>query len=115
MGSKTYVGYPSSPRVPGDVAVFVATEDGPEYLLPHIVKHSPTGFEWGYAGSGPADLAYAILVDYLDDAAKVEDLYQNFKRAFIERLSRDHSWIIEAGTVGRWIERHTPTRQESSS
>jgi len=23
----------------------------------HIVHHSPTGFEWGYGGSGPADLA----------------------------------------------------------
>jgi len=26
-----------------------------------IVCHSPTGFEWGYGGSGPADLALNIL------------------------------------------------------
>src|SRR5512135_81505 len=31
--------------------------------LRHLVKHSPTGFSWGYGGSGPADLALSILRD----------------------------------------------------
>ena len=26
-------------------------------------KHSLTGFEWGYGGSGPAQLALAVLAD----------------------------------------------------
>jgi hypothetical protein len=34
------------------------------YPLPHIVYHSPTGFECGYPGSGPADLALSILADF---------------------------------------------------
>ena len=29
--------------------------------LKHKVKHSPTGMEWGYLGSGPADTARSIL------------------------------------------------------
>ena len=30
--------------------------------VPHlVVHHSPTGYEWGYGGSGPADLALNIL------------------------------------------------------
>jgi hypothetical protein len=29
-----------------------------------LFRHSPTGFEWGYGGSGPAQLALAILLDY---------------------------------------------------
>lgn len=30
--------------------------------VPHIVlQHSPTGFEWGYGGSGPAELALNVL------------------------------------------------------
>lgn len=33
-------------------------------LLPHCVWHSPTGFETGYGGSGPADLALSILADF---------------------------------------------------
>ena len=26
-------------------------------ILPHQIKHSPTGLMWGYDGAGPADLA----------------------------------------------------------
>jgi len=37
--------------------------------LPHIIRHSPTGMEWGYGGSGPADLARSILIDALGPAA----------------------------------------------
>lgn len=37
--------------------------------LPHHVKHSPTGFSWGYAGSGPAELARCLLIDALGDRA----------------------------------------------
>lgn len=35
--------------------------------VPHLVAHhSPSGFEWGYGGSGPADLALNICQWYLN-------------------------------------------------
>lgn len=37
--------------------------------LRHHVKHSPTGLEWGYGGSGPADLARSLLIDALGPKA----------------------------------------------
>ncbi|GAH88193.1 unnamed protein product, partial [marine sediment metagenome] len=50
--------------------------------LKHRVYHSPAGFEWGYGGSGPADLARSILWDYLGkEPPRV--LYQNFKDTFV--------------------------------
>lgn len=106
MGSKTYAGYPSSPRVLGDVAVFVATEDGPRYQLPHIVKHSPTGFEWGYSGSGPDDLAYSILMDHLDHAELANALYREFAQYFLKNLPADKSWKITEHTVVLWVAQH---------
>lgn len=36
------------------------------YDLIHVVIHSPDGFECGYGGSGPSDLALSILTDYFD-------------------------------------------------
>lgn len=30
-----------------------------------LFNHSPTGFEWGYGGSGPAQLALALMCDLL--------------------------------------------------
>jgi len=32
--------------------------------LKHIVRHSPDGFQWGYGGSGPSDLALSIMTDF---------------------------------------------------
>ncbi len=32
-----------------------------------VMNHSPSGFSWGYAGSGPAQLVLALLLDYTDD------------------------------------------------
>lgn len=42
------------------------------YSLEHIIHHSPTGFEFGYNGSGPADLALSILADHFSESAKVK-------------------------------------------
>lgn len=71
---KRYAGH----RTPRGAVVTVATmaeRGAPARLapLPQIVYHSPTGFEWGYPGSGPSDLALALLVDHLgEDPVQVE-------------------------------------------
>lgn len=39
-------------------------------VLDHVVKHSPTGFSWGYGGSGPSDLARCLLIDHYGEGAK---------------------------------------------
>jgi hypothetical protein len=50
---------------------FEVIEDGQVTgLLHHVVRHSPTGFSRGYAGSGPADLARSLLIAALGDDAK---------------------------------------------
>jgi hypothetical protein len=36
--------------------------------LPHVVQHSPSGMNWGFGGSGPADLARSLLLHALGDA-----------------------------------------------
>jgi hypothetical protein len=52
-----------------------------------IVNHSPTGFCWGYGGSGPAQLALAILLVHLNgDKQRALTLYQDFKLMVIARL-----------------------------
>ena len=53
-------------------------------------NHNSTGFEWGFCGSGPAQLALAILADHLDDDQEALEFYQRFK------------WAVVAGLPGRW-------------
>lgn len=44
-----------------------------------LYNHSPNGFEWGYGGSGPAQLALALLADVLKDDDRAIMLHQAFK------------------------------------
>lgn len=95
-----------------------------------VIQHSPDGFECGYSGSGPADLALNILNAFVPPragcpislwAAEADDdpvrmrvgaasrfamhWHQLFKHKFITRLSREGG-VIPAAAVREWIEQH---------
>jgi hypothetical protein len=67
-------------------------------LLPEaslkVVNHSPDGFNWGYAGSGPAQLALAILLRAGLRPALAERLHQRFKAEHIQHLPQDDFLIV---------------------
>jgi hypothetical protein len=74
FGSKTYLGRAGEHSVmvvptAGDPGTL---DDRKPYALRHVVKHSPTGFSWGYDGSGPSDLARCILIDVLGESLLCE-------------------------------------------
>ncbi len=52
----------------------------------------------GYGGSGPAQLALAILADHLDDHHAALNLYQHFKRACIAQ-TRGASWSLSGQEI----------------
>ncbi len=64
-----------------------AVVDGKKvYGLPHLEHHSPDGFEWGYYGSGPADLARSIVGDLLRTPQPAPREYQLVKRELVAVL-----------------------------
>lgn len=70
--------------------------------VPHqMVIHSPGGFEWGYGGSGPADLALNILLLFTDKETALR-LYQDFKWQFVARVPREGG-IIRREDILRWL------------
>lgn len=84
-----------------------------------VVHHSPSGFEYGYSGSGPADLALNILNMFVepgeDGAEPVEcfvgvasrtawELHQSFKEEFIAPLCREGEHTIAGAEIRAWIE-----------
>lgn len=77
-------------------------------------NHSPTGFEWGYGGSGPAQLALAILCDHLGDDDLAEGLYHAFKRHVVAGLPQG-PWTLTTEDIDRSLaeielEWHAPVR-----
>jgi hypothetical protein len=90
----------------GKVAVIVETGGSSWTLDPapsqKVRNHSPDGFEWGYAGSGPAQLALAILLDVTLSSVLAERNYMRFKWEHVARWKQD-SWEITDAQVMDWL------------
>jgi hypothetical protein len=92
--------------------------------LTHVVRHSPTGMEWGYLGSGPADLARSLLIDVLgwravcsrcegdggaagcpcEDGFAESLPYQDLHREMVSVWSQDHPWELGRRALMTWYE-----------
>jgi hypothetical protein len=77
----------------------IVTVDGRQ-LNPRLDlwNHSPTGFEWGYGGSGPAQLALAILADHLGDDEQAFNFHHRYKWAVIAELPK-RSWTLTSQEI----------------
>lgn len=68
-----------------------------------VFNHSPDGFAWGYHGSGPAQLALAILLAAgVPERAAVE-LHQQFKAEHIARLPEGVRFVLTLD-VRAWVQ-----------
>jgi rubrerythrin len=87
-------------RTPSGCAVWCGQDEErePLPLRNDLVNHSPGGAEWGYAGSGPAQLALALLAHALGDDALALSYYQAFKAKVVARLPPE-GWQLTAGEV----------------
>jgi hypothetical protein len=93
--TKIYRGW----RNPADWSDKTVTVD--ENPLKHIERHSPDGFEWGYGGSGPSDLALSILTDFVgEEIAKRH--YQDFKWSFVSKFE-ENEWILTGMQIEDWL------------
>jgi hypothetical protein len=65
-----------------------------------LMKHTPNGaFECGFKGSGPSQLALAILADHLGDASEAVHLHLNFRDRVIVDLPRDRDWRLTKANI----------------
>jgi len=106
MVKKTYRGEPGG-------VVKVILPSGKSQPLRHVVLHSPSGFAWGYEGSGPADLALSLLCDVLGERPSEKQIYygqfeahshhQDFKREFVTRWDFGGGFEIDSETISAWL------------
>lgn len=95
--------------------VWISCADGGGSWLPllpdrsqAVFNHSPDGFSWGYGGSGPSQLALALLLEAgLDDERAVR-LHQDFKHDFVANWSHDGPGDIQVQEidVDAWVAAH---------
>ena len=91
-------------RTADGCAVTVSDDGGELALAPRLDlrRHSLTGFEWGYGGSGPAQLALALAADVLGDEVAALGVYQRLKFRVVARLAAD-SWTLTEAELGDTI------------
>lgn len=92
----------------GSQTVFVwdseSCKDTPLPLEPSltIYNHSPDGFQWGYTGSGPSQLALALLLDVTGDPELAHKHHQEFKRQFVAGWG--DVFAVTGPTILNWLE-----------
>ena len=64
-----------------------------------LVNHSPTGFGWGYGGSGPAQLALALLADALGSDDRAIRLHHDFEFKVVAAWPEGERWWITAEQI----------------
>lgn len=95
-----YRGY----RHSGGVGHQLVTKDD-DLLSPvpsqNLWNHSPDGFNWGYGGSGPAQLALALLYDATEDGDVAVRYHQQFKWHYISGWGNE--WQITTEEILAWL------------
>lgn len=106
----------------GDVKLWREGEDKRAMAnIPRTCEiHSPDGFEWGYGGSGPAELALNILAAFVPPSsdgepvtrcrqgicsATADRLHQDFKRDFIAGMPEEGG-TISGDSIREWLRAH---------
>jgi len=64
--------------------------------------YTPNGFEWGYDGRGPAQLALALLADCLGDDMEALRLHGDFKQAALVNLHFDQ-WTFSENEIRKLL------------
>ena len=75
-----------------------------------LANHSPDGFEWGYGGSGPAQLALAMCAYATGDDELALSVYQRFKREIIVPLKGYDIWQLDIEAVAQFALDLRPVR-----
>jgi hypothetical protein len=115
MKGKTYMGVSQCEDGSGGQMVTVIGPNGSKMLNPRLdlANKSPTGFQWGFGGSGPAQLALALTADALQDDERALRIYQKFKFRVVGAWPMGQPWTITEAEIVKIVEELEAARQIS--
>lgn len=103
-----------TPAARGAGAGSVTIDDHPLDAYFDECNHSPDGFSWGFGGSGPSQLAYAMIRETLrrlgfpNDEAKYfsQRLHQKFKWDVVAKFPQNLPFVCSMNRVQDWIDEY---------
>lgn len=92
----------------------LVTCDGVELVARRELRnHSPTGFDWGVANNGTAQLALAMLCDFFRDDQKALQFYEDFKVDMLAPIGGT-TWSIKSDSMIEWARRKMKESRDAS-
>jgi len=89
-------------RINGVVQCWCKWDDARMYHLTNVGVHSPDGFEMGYGGSGPADLALTILCDFMGLRRAGPETFTGENLGYAVQTA----WEFHQDVKRKWIQEH---------
>lgn len=87
----------------GQLTIGIDTCSGIKTNVQRLVyRHSPTGFNFGYGGSGPADLALNICRMFCKDDQFADSIYKEFKFKFC--ATGENELVIPVTAITEFIQ-----------
>lgn len=118
--AKTYHGRGFASGGPGAVAVKIGKDAqydlGEKYGPDNedAPNHSPDGFQAGYSGSGPAQLAWALVAD-ATDVESADEWYQQFKDDVVSDFDDGtDEFVLDAAFIHNTIARYEANREAAN-
>ena len=84
------------------IMVYIGTKELSPKRSQALANHSPDGFNWGYAGSGPAQLALAILLEVTSEKEALLN-YRAFMLGWLDPIVED-TFEISVGAIWDWLQ-----------
>lgn len=66
-----------------------------------LANKSPDGFNWGYGGSGPSQLALALLLDHTGQPGLALTHFHDFKWATVATWG--DQWTLTSEQISQWL------------
>ena len=70
-----------------------------------VWNHSPDGFNWSYYGSGPAQLALALLLELGVNETEATRYHQDLKAEIVSKLPPT-DFELDVSVVENWIKKN---------
>jgi hypothetical protein len=103
MSKVIYKGEPTNDKGMGDQPVHVLRGEKID-PLEDLVEEGAKGFNWGYGGTGPANLALCIVKDFFGKEAPQVQFYHDLKWNVIAGLKQGQSFQITSEDLNKWWE-----------
>ena len=100
---RIYKGYRIQNQIGGLVEVHDSEGNFEKLPVNESLYQGDDGFEWGYGGAGPRQLAFSLLYDVTQNSVLAARNAQDFKWDVLARIPMEDDWKLTTEEIVKWV------------